>query len=99
MPDNFKKAGGGAVMEVKKPWPSLRVSLLRLAVSAFGLLSSLCYPSQAVLAQAADRGAGPQASSVDTLQEVIVTARRIGEVLQKVPLAATAYNGEELKQQ
>jgi iron complex outermembrane receptor protein len=85
-------------MTVGKITFSLPVSLLRLATNGvIALASLLC--SQAGLAQTANSGATLQATASDSLQEVVVTARRREETLQNVPLAATAYDGAQLKQQ
>jgi iron complex outermembrane receptor protein len=85
-------------MAVQKNVCSPTASCLPLAIGAIvGLLCLLS--SQAALAQSVDGPAPTHTSESDTLQEVIVTARKREEVLQDVPLAATAYTGAELKQQ
>jgi iron complex outermembrane receptor protein len=81
---------------VKKPWPSLRVSLLRLA-AVIVALSDLCCSSQAALAQTADSGA--QVSKGESLEEVVVTARKHSEDVQTVPVSVSAISGEQLKEQ
>jgi iron complex outermembrane receptor protein len=73
------------------------VSLLRLAISGVAVLSSLCGPSRAALAQTADSDA--QASKGEALEEVVVTARKHSEDVQRVPIAVTAVSGEQLKEQ
>ena len=45
------------------------------------------------------RKSADKRGEVNALQEVIVTARRHQEDLQKVPISITAFSGEALKQQ
>src|ERR1700730_4561714 len=74
----------------------MTVSSFRPTAAVLGLSCLLL--SQGALAQRAS-DAPIQAFNSDALQEIVVTARRREEVLQDVPLAASAYNGEQLKQQ
>ncbi len=60
---------------------------------------SCLFSSQTLLADAASGSAPPQTSGSDFLQEVVVTARKQVENLQDVPLATSAYSGEQLKEQ
>jgi iron complex outermembrane receptor protein len=75
--------------EIMKITQKIATSLL-LTTSIVTGCSSLLLMPQAASAQAAAAG---------SVQEVVVTARRREEVLQKVPVAVTAFNGEQLKQQ
>src|SRR5208283_4225595 len=79
--------------EIELTVPSLR--LMTSTVVGFACLLS----SQGVHALAIESGAPIQASNSDSLQEIVVTARRREESLQSVPVATSAYNGELLKEQ
>jgi iron complex outermembrane receptor protein len=85
------------MMSAKMSLLSLRVSFLRRAVSAGVVVSSLCCPSQAALAQSDDDAA--QASKSDSLVEVLVTARKHSEDVQSVPVSVSAVTGDQLKEQ
>lgn len=85
------------MMSVNRPLPSLRVSILRLALGVGVPLSVLCCPWQAALAQTADSDA--QASRDESLTEVVVTARKHSEDVQSVPVSVSALSGDQLKQQ
>ena len=69
-------------------------------LSAAGSLAALVCAS---LAQQAAAQTGPtdpaQGATDQGLGDIVVTARRVSENLQKVPVAVTAYSGEALKQQ
>jgi len=52
--------------------------------------------SSVAMAQAS---APQEAASGDQLAEIVVTARKVSENIQRVPIAITAYSGEELKKQ
>lgn len=65
---------------------------------AIGLVVSLsCLPLHAQ--QAADSGSQPAAKKTEAkqLEEITVSARRRDESLEKVPVAVTAFSGEDLK--
>jgi iron complex outermembrane receptor protein len=59
--------------------------------------SALLLSGQTKLAEAADSGS--QASKGEALEEIVVTARKTAEDVQRVPIAVTAVSGDELKQQ
>ena len=50
-------------------------------------------------AAVAQPASGGEASSSEGLGEIVVTARRTSENLQSVPVAITAFSGEQLQQQ
>jgi iron complex outermembrane recepter protein len=63
-------------------------------VSSMSLLATSVSLAPAAMAQAADDDAG--ASSRGGLEEIVVTAQKRGENLQKVPIAVSAFSGEGL---
>lgn len=74
---------------------SRRLRMGLLAAAAPAMLSLFATPA---LAQDAPVRAG-EADNVTTVPEVVVTARRVEENAQDVPLTVTAVTGEQMKQQ
>lgn len=66
------------------------------AASLFAMAIALS--SSAALAQGA-APAAPAAGESTGLEDIVVTARRVAENLQDVPVAITAFSGEALQQQ
>jgi len=60
-------------------------------------LAAIVVGCMATPAWAQDSSAG--AASSDQLTDIVVTARKVSENVQRVPIAITAYSGEELKKQ
>ena len=60
------------------------------------LLAGAAWSAMSTLAVAQDATTEPQATALD---DVIVTARRTEESLQRTPLAVSAFSGEQLSQQ
>ncbi|WP_313805163.1 TonB-dependent receptor [Sphingobium sp.] len=78
------------------------VNSLYLDVSAIGLLAAVCMPAcvQAASAQIAEEGGATRGNGTTDnvgLQEIIVTAQRRSENLQKVPIAVAVATADQLK--
>ena len=81
----LKMAGGHGVTIGRK---KMSVSAFRtIALAASALTSLLAVPALAQSAQGADDGTGA---------DIVVTARRMEEKLQDVPISITVYNQEQL---
>ena len=79
--------------------PAPRLSSLSIALYAAGLISALLV-SMPVMAQPAAPAveAATTAAKTTELEQVIVTAQKRPETVQKTPLAITAINGEEIRE-
>lgn len=81
-------------MPFAKAAPSLR---LKLCCGAATVIMAAPFPA---LAQDAAQSSAPaEASAAPSLQEIVVTARRRAENLQKVPIAVSVLSGAELSRQ
>ena len=79
----------------------LYASWLRLGTAAAALLSAASVSAQEAVDQSSDpadeQTTEQSAAASDT--DIVVTARRRNELLQDVPIAVTAYSGEQLDRQ
>src|SRR5690242_6257605 len=53
----------------------------------------------ATLAMGSSRAMAAEAPTANDIEEVVVTARRVEENIQKVPVAVTAIGGEQIREQ
>lgn len=67
--------------------------------SLIGVASLAALAIGCMATPAAAQTAAEGAASSDQLQDIVVTARKVAENLQKVPVSITAYSGEELLKQ
>jgi iron complex outermembrane receptor protein len=84
----------------------MRASLIRTGVNqnrvrflTAASISAMALLAQPAMAQQAPAGAAPAADAGTGLNDIIVTARKVSEKLQDVPVSVTAFSGQDLKDQ
>lgn len=78
--------------------PQRWTRVLRMSTSTAALITGLAAAGASFAAEEATIEASPASTGV-ALDELVVTARRRGENLQEVPVAATVISGEQLRAQ
>ncbi|TDK65903.1 TonB-dependent receptor [Sapientia aquatica] len=86
--------------QVSHPSKTMRLKPIALAIGILQLVSTFAYAAEPVNgAPDADQSTTVNTSEPQNgIQEVIVTARKVGEPISKTPLAITAITGEDLKE-
>lgn len=83
--------------------PAFRMKPVALAIGMLQICSAYAYadveptPADTPAQQAADVQIKPASQTGSGIQEVIVTARKVGEPISKTPLSITAVTGDDLR--
>jgi len=77
----------------------MREKLTAFVSTAAIAIGCLTAPAMAQTVAAGGAAASGERSDPNRLSDIVVTARRVSENVQRVPIAVTAYSGEELQRQ